>query len=133
MIGGVTTGSPIVCRVGFKPTSTINKPQQSVRKNLEEIEFQLKKGRHDPCVGVRAGVTLESRLAIELMNAVYKDVHQLALNGNTLEIVKRMSEDHLAGRHGWAKLVVNISHGFMAMLVALSITFHPLMTRDGAK
>ena len=61
---------PLVCRVGFKPTSTIVKPQQSVRKNLEEIDFMLKKGRHDPCVGIRAGVTLESRLAIELMNAV---------------------------------------------------------------
>lgn len=70
MIGGVTTGLPIVCRVGFKPTSTIIKPQLSVRKNLEEIDFMVKKGRHDPCVGVRAGVTLESRLAIELMNAV---------------------------------------------------------------
>jgi chorismate synthase len=41
-----------------------------VRKDLEEIEFQLQKGRHDPCLGVRAGVTLESRLAIELLNAV---------------------------------------------------------------
>jgi chorismate synthase len=61
---------PLVCRVGFKPTSTINVQQQSVRKNLEEIDFQLEKGRHDPCVGVRGGVTLESRLAIELMNAV---------------------------------------------------------------
>ena len=70
LMGGITTGSPLVCRVGFKPTSTITKPQQSVRKNLEEIDFQVKKGRHDPCVGVRAGVTLESRLAIELMNAV---------------------------------------------------------------
>ncbi len=70
MIGGITTGLPLVCRVGFKPTSTIAKPQLSVRKNLEEIDFELKKGRHDPCVGVRAGVTLESRLAIELMNAV---------------------------------------------------------------
>jgi chorismate synthase len=70
IIGGITTGLPIVCRVGFKPTSTIAKPQLSVRKNLEEIDFELKKGRHDPCVGVRAGVTLESRLAIELMNAV---------------------------------------------------------------
>lgn len=70
LIGGITTGMPLVCRVGFKPTSTIVKPQQSVRKNLEEIDFLLKKGRHDPCVGVRAGVTLESRLAIELMNAV---------------------------------------------------------------
>ncbi len=70
LIGGMTTGSPLVCRVGFKPTSTIQKAQQSVRKNLEEIDFALEKGRHDPCVGVRAGVTLESRLAIELMNAV---------------------------------------------------------------
>jgi chorismate synthase len=70
LIGGITTGMPIVCRVGFKPTSTIVKPQQSVRKNLEEIDFELQKGRHDPCVGVRAGVTLESRMAIELMNGV---------------------------------------------------------------
>lgn len=70
LLGGVTTGSPLICRVGFKPTSSILLPQQSVRKNLEEIEFKLKMGRHDPCVGIRAGITLESRLAIELMNAV---------------------------------------------------------------
>ena len=70
LLGGITTGMPLVCRVGFKPTSTIVKPQQSVRKNLEEMDFLLEKGRHDPCVGVRAGVTLESRMAIEVMNAV---------------------------------------------------------------
>jgi chorismate synthase len=70
MLGGITTGMPLVCRVGFKPTSSIFKPQRSVRKNLEEIDFQLEKGRHDPCAGVRAGITLESRMAIELMNAV---------------------------------------------------------------
>ena len=70
LIGGITTGNPLVGRVYFKPTSSIVKPQQSVRKNLEEIEFELRKGRHDPCVGVRAGVTLESRMAIEVLNAV---------------------------------------------------------------
>jgi chorismate synthase len=70
LIGGITTGNPLIARVGFKPTSSIVRPQQSVRKNLEEIEFELRKGRHDPCVGVRAGITLESRLAIELLNAV---------------------------------------------------------------
>lgn len=70
LLGGITTGSPLTARIGFKPTSTIVKPQHSVRKNLQEIDFELAKGRHDPCVGVRAGVTLESRLAIELMNAV---------------------------------------------------------------
>jgi chorismate synthase len=70
LLGGITTGMPLVCSVGFKPTSTINKPQQSVQKDLQEIDFLLDKGRHDPCVGVRAGVTLESRMGIELMNAV---------------------------------------------------------------
>jgi len=69
LLGGITTGNPIVARVSFKPTSSIVLPQPSVRKNLEEIDFTLRKGRHDPCVGVRAGVTLESRLAIELLNA----------------------------------------------------------------
>jgi len=70
LLGGVTTGNPLVFRVGFKPTSTIALPQDSVRKDLEEIRFELRKGRHDPCVGVRAGVTLESRMAIEVMDAV---------------------------------------------------------------
>jgi chorismate synthase len=70
IIGGVTTGMPLVCRVSFKPTSTIRPPQQSVRKDLSETDFELQKGRHDPCVGVRASVTLESRMAIELMDAV---------------------------------------------------------------
>jgi len=74
LIGGITTGAPLVCRVGFKPTASIGLPQQSVRKDLVETEFALGRGRHDPCVGVRAGVALESRLAIELMNAVL--VHQ---------------------------------------------------------
>lgn len=70
MIGGITTGMPIVATVTFKPTATINKKQESVRKNLENVDHELKKGRHDPCVGVRAGVTLESRMAIEVFNAV---------------------------------------------------------------
>ena len=70
LLGGVTTGNPIVFTVGFKPTSSISLPQESITKGFEDIKFQLKKGRHDPCVGVRAGVTLESRMAIELLNAV---------------------------------------------------------------
>lgn len=70
LLGGITTGSPLVLRVGLKPTSTITHPQESVQKDFTEIDYQLKKGRHDPCLGVRAGVTLESRLAIELLNAV---------------------------------------------------------------
>lgn len=81
LLGGMTSGMPLVCRVGFKPTSTIHMQQKSVQKNLTEIDFQLEKGRHDPCVGVRAGVTLESRMAIEVMNAAL--AHQASLlNGD---------------------------------------------------
>ncbi|MEM9825325.1 MAG: chorismate synthase [Planctomycetota bacterium] len=69
LIGGISTGAPLVLRVGFKPTSTIHLQQKSVRKDFSEIDFKLDGGRHDPCVGVRAGVTLESRIAIELLNA----------------------------------------------------------------
>lgn len=69
LLGGITTGSPLVARVGFKPTSTIHHRQKSVQKDLTEIDFELAGGRHDPCVGVRAGVTLEARMAIELLDA----------------------------------------------------------------
>ena len=70
MLGGITTGKPLMARVSFKPTSTITTPQKSVRKDLSEIDYELEKGRHDPCVAVRAGVALESRMAIEVANAV---------------------------------------------------------------
>jgi len=70
LLGGITTGEPLVFTVGFKPTSSIALAQQSITKSFDEIQFELKRGRHDPCVGVRAGITLESRMAIELLNAV---------------------------------------------------------------
>ncbi len=70
LLGGITTGSPLVFRVGFKPTSTITKMQSSIQKDFEEIDYKLGKGRHDPCLGIRAGVTVESRMAIEVMDAV---------------------------------------------------------------
>ncbi|MEE2658682.1 MAG: chorismate synthase [Candidatus Latescibacterota bacterium] len=70
LLGGITTGNPLHFRVGFKPTSSITMTQDSVRKNLENVDYKLRKGRHDPCVGIRAGVTLESRMAIELLDAV---------------------------------------------------------------
>ena len=64
---GGTTGKP-VCRVSFNQP-TIALTQQSVQ-DFTEIDFELRKGRHDPYLGVRAGVTLESRLAIELLKSI---------------------------------------------------------------
>ncbi len=56
-------------RFAVKPTSSILTTRQTIDRHGNETEI-MTKGRHDPCVGVRAGVTLESRMAIVLMNAM---------------------------------------------------------------
>lgn len=53
ILGGISTGQPIVARFAVKPTSSILTPQKSVTAKGEEIELRTK-GRHDPCVGIRA-------------------------------------------------------------------------------
>lgn len=55
VLGGISSGMPLKLRVGFKPTSSIAKPQQTVDLQGEEKELRLPEGsRHDPCVGIRA-------------------------------------------------------------------------------
>ena len=63
--GGITSGAPIWMRVGFKPTSTIRKSQESVKKSGEATTFSGT-GRHDPCVLPRAVPIVESMLALVL-------------------------------------------------------------------
>ena len=63
--GGITSGAPIWLRVGFKPTSTIRKSQDSVKKSGEATTFSGT-GRHDPCVLPRAVPIVESMLALVL-------------------------------------------------------------------
>ncbi|MEW6257744.1 MAG: chorismate synthase [Pseudomonadota bacterium] len=53
VLGGISTGAPIVARFAVKPTSSILTPRQTVDKFGEEGEI-FTKGRHDPCVGIRA-------------------------------------------------------------------------------
>ena len=65
--GGITSGEDIVCRVAFKPTPSISQPQKAKNKNGEIGEISIK-GRHDPCVAVRAPVIVESMAALVLMD-----------------------------------------------------------------
>jgi chorismate synthase len=53
ILGGISTGQPVVVRFAVKPTSSILTPRRSVNRYGEEIEV-VTKGRHDPCVGIRA-------------------------------------------------------------------------------
>ena len=68
ILGGVSTGQPIVARVAFKPTSSILTPRRSIDESGAEIELRTK-GRHDPCVGIRAVPVVEAMVACVLADA----------------------------------------------------------------
>jgi chorismate synthase len=53
ILGGISSGQPIVARFAVKPTSSILTPRRSVTADGQDIEVRTK-GRHDPCVGIRA-------------------------------------------------------------------------------
>jgi chorismate synthase len=65
VLGGISTGQPIVARFAVKPTSSILTPRNSVDRHGREVEV-LTKGRHDPCVGIRAVPVGEAMLALVL-------------------------------------------------------------------
>jgi chorismate synthase len=65
ILGGIATGQPIIARFAVKPTSSILTPRQTVDRNGAEIEISTK-GRHDPCVGIRAVPVGEAMLACVL-------------------------------------------------------------------
>jgi chorismate synthase len=65
ILGGISTGQPVVARFAVKPTSSILTPRQTVDKNGNNTEVSTK-GRHDPCVGIRAVPIGEAMMAIVL-------------------------------------------------------------------
>ena len=65
LLGGLTTGMPLVCRVAIKPTSSIFLPQETVNAAGETCVLELR-GRHDPCIVPRALPVVEAALAIVL-------------------------------------------------------------------
>ncbi len=71
--GGISTGQPVVCRVAFKPTSSILTPVASITSNGEATEV-MTKGRHDPCVGIRGTPVVEAMMALVL--ADHKMLHR---------------------------------------------------------
>lgn len=65
LLGGITSGQDIVVRFAVKPTSSILKPRRGVTEAGEEVEI-VTKGRHDPCVGIRAVPVGEAMMACVL-------------------------------------------------------------------
>lgn len=66
-LGGISNGEDIVAHIALKPTSSITKPGQTINRQGMPVEI-ITKGRHDPCVGIRAVPIAEAMLAIVLMD-----------------------------------------------------------------
>ena len=67
ILGGISTGQDLVVRFAVKPTSSILTPRQSITKSGEPIEV-VTKGRHDPCVGIRAVPVGEAMMACVILD-----------------------------------------------------------------
>ncbi|CZR34470.1 Chorismate synthase [Legionella pneumophila] len=67
ILGGIATGQPIEVSIALKPTSSITTPGQTINTEGEEVTV-VTKGRHDPCVGIRAVPIAEAMMALVLMD-----------------------------------------------------------------
>jgi chorismate synthase len=65
ILGGISSGQPVVVRVALKPTSSILTPMPTIDRDGTETEI-VTKGRHDPCVGIRAAPVVEAMMALVL-------------------------------------------------------------------
>lgn len=76
VLAGLSTGQDIVLRMAIKPTSSILTPVKTLNRKLEEIEL-ITKGRHDPCVGIRAVPVAEAMMACVLADMKLRHRAQL--------------------------------------------------------
>ncbi len=67
ILGGISSGQPIIATIALKPTSSITIPGRSVNLHNQPVEV-VTKGRHDPCVGIRAVPIAEAMVAIVLLD-----------------------------------------------------------------
>jgi len=94
VLGGVTTGEPIVFRVAFKPTSSIKKPMRTVDlRTMKEVEIVVR-GRHDPCIGIRGAAVVEAMAALVLVDHAMRSglIPTTKLSQKDIEIISERWE-----------------------------------------
>ncbi len=83
ILGGISTGQEVVVRFAVKPTSSILKPRQTITKSGEATEI-ITKGRHDPCVGIRAVPVGEAMMACVILDHLLLHRGQIADAGGRI-------------------------------------------------
>ena len=83
ILGGISTGQDIVVRFAVKPTSSILTPRKTITKTGEATEI-VTKGRHDPCVGIRAVPVGEAMMACILLDHMLLHRGQIGENRGTI-------------------------------------------------
>ncbi|MGA9423204.1 MAG: chorismate synthase [Rhodanobacteraceae bacterium] len=86
ILGGISTGQPLMVSLAFKPTSSILKPGRSVDRAGNEVRV-VTKGRHDPCVGIRATPIAEAMVALTLIDHALRHRAQCADVGDVAPLV----------------------------------------------
>lgn len=76
VLGGISSGEPVVVRFAVKPTSSILTPRQSVTREGDEVDV-MTKGRHDPCVGIRAVPVGEAMMALVMADHLLRHRGQM--------------------------------------------------------
>jgi chorismate synthase len=82
ILGGISSGQDVVVSVAFKPTSSLRIPCRGLDEQGNEVEI-VTKGRHDPCVGIRATPIVEAMLALVLMDHLLRHRAQLGQEAGT--------------------------------------------------
>ena len=78
ILGGISTGQSIFCRFAVKPTSSFLIPRKTITNSGEEVEIETK-GRHDPCVGIRAVPIAEAMVSCVLADHILRDRAQIGV------------------------------------------------------
>jgi chorismate synthase len=76
ILGGISSGQPIIARFVVKPTSSILTEKNSINSDKDAIKIKTK-GRHDPCVGIRAVPVAEAMMAITLLDQLLEHESQI--------------------------------------------------------
>ncbi|OOE86413.1 chorismate synthase [Salinivibrio siamensis] len=82
ILGGISSGQPLVAHLALKPTSSITVPGKSIDVHGESADV-VTRGRHDPCVGIRAVPIAEAMVAIVLMDHLLRHRGQMGENPST--------------------------------------------------